>query len=102
MTNLFPTCSIVVKSAIVALQSDSIKMDKLRSKVDERVVRLSDAISRDLTIPDVKKAQVQKSVKLLLRLGYGEQVIISHRCTFMHLGHKLIHVIFISKGTSDV
>ena len=64
-------------------------MDKLRSKVDERVVRLSDAISRDLTTPDVKKAQVQKSVKLLLRLGYGEQVIISHRCTFMHLGHKM-------------
>jgi len=63
-------------------------MDALRSKVDERIVRLSDAISRDLTTPDVKKAQVQKSVKLLLRLGYGEQVIISHRCTFMHLDIK--------------
>ena len=63
-------------------------MDALRSKVDERVVRLSDAISRDLTTPDVKKAQVQKSVKLLLRLGYGEQVIISHRYTFMHLDIK--------------
>ena len=54
-------------------------MDALRSKVDECVVRIFDA--RDLTTPDVRKAQVQKSVKLLLRLGYGEQVIISHRCT---------------------
>jgi len=54
-------------------------MDALRSIVDECIVRLSDAISRDLTTPDIRKAQVQKSVKLLLRLGYGgEQVIISH------------------------
>ena len=45
-------------------------MDALHSKVDERVVHLSDAISRDLTTPDVRKAQVQKSVKLLLSLGY--------------------------------
>jgi len=49
-------------------------MEALRSKVDERVVCLSDAISRDLTTPDVKKAQMQKSVKLLLRPRYGEQV----------------------------
>ncbi|CAG8480668.1 2872_t:CDS:10 [Paraglomus occultum] len=62
-----------LKSAIGGLQSDPIKMESLRSKVDERVVRLSDAISRDLTTPDIKKAQMQKSVKLLLRLGYGEQ-----------------------------
>ena len=48
-------------------------MEALRSKVDERVVRLSDAISRDLTTPDIKRAQMQKSVKLL-RLGYDERV----------------------------
>lgn len=43
--------------------------------MEDRVVRLSLAISRDLSNPDVKKSHVQKCTRWLLRLGYGEQVI---------------------------
>ncbi|CAI2170779.1 12782_t:CDS:10 [Funneliformis geosporum] len=53
--------------------SNSTKLDAIRTKMEDRVVRLSLAISRDLTNPDVKKSHVQKCVRWLFRLGYGEQ-----------------------------
>ncbi|CAB4400433.1 unnamed protein product [Rhizophagus irregularis] len=49
------------------------KLDTIRAKMEDRVVRLSLAISRDLSNPDVKKSHVQKCTRWLLRLGYGEQ-----------------------------
>ncbi|RGB32769.1 Cullin repeat-like-containing domain protein [Rhizophagus diaphanus] len=49
------------------------KLDAIRAKMEDRVVRLSLAISRDLSNPDVKKSHVQKCTRWLLRLGYGEQ-----------------------------
>ncbi|RHZ84480.1 hypothetical protein Glove_81g62 [Diversispora epigaea] len=61
------------KSILSNVSSDPSKLDAIRTKMENRVVRLSRAISRDLTNPDVKKSQVQKYVKWLLRLGYGEQ-----------------------------
>nr|CAG8586633.1 1454_t:CDS:10 [Entrophospora candida] len=50
-----------------------IKLDPIRAKMEDRIVKLSLAISHDLTNSDVKKSQVQKCVRWLLRLGYGEQ-----------------------------
>ncbi|CAG8688693.1 6445_t:CDS:2, partial [Cetraspora pellucida] len=61
------------KAALTNISADAAKLDSIRVKMEDRVVRLSYAISRDLTNPNVKKTQVQKCVKWLLRLGYGEQ-----------------------------
>ncbi|RIA91484.1 Cullin repeat-like-containing domain protein [Glomus cerebriforme] len=55
------------------LSSNPTKLDAIRTKMEDRVVRLSLAISRDLANPDVKKSHVQKCARWLLRLGYGEQ-----------------------------
>ena len=93
---------LVVKNAIVGTQSDLIKTEALRSKVDERVVRLSDAISRDLTTPDIKKAQMQKSVKLLLRLGYGEQVSFVTLDILFCFGRRIQNSHSYFKGASNV
>ncbi|CAG8730145.1 18035_t:CDS:2, partial [Racocetra fulgida] len=62
------------KAALTNISADATKLDSIRVKMEDRVVRLSYAISRDLTNPNVKKTQVQKCVKWLLRLGYGEQL----------------------------
>ncbi|KAF0432282.1 Exocyst complex component EXO84 [Gigaspora margarita] len=61
------------KAALTNVSADATRLDSIRVKMEDRVVRLSYAISRDLTNPNVKKTQVQKCVKWLLRLGYGEQ-----------------------------
>ncbi|KAG9303570.1 hypothetical protein G9A89_018466 [Geosiphon pyriformis] len=61
------------KAALSNLSVEPSKVDAIRRKMEERVIRLSTAISRDLTNPNIKKSQVQKSVRWLLRLGYGEQ-----------------------------
>ncbi|CAG8507867.1 10576_t:CDS:10, partial [Cetraspora pellucida] len=61
------------KAVLTNISADAAKLDSIRVKMEDRVVRLSYAISRDLTNPNVKKTQVQKCVKWLLRLGYGEQ-----------------------------
>ncbi|CAG8451935.1 8795_t:CDS:10 [Ambispora leptoticha] len=70
------------------LSLDPGKLDAIRRKMDERVVRLSNAIGRDLTNPDLKKSQVQKNVRWLLRLGYGEQA----RQMFLGARSKIIRI----------
>ncbi|RIB16109.1 Cullin repeat-like-containing domain protein [Gigaspora rosea] len=62
-----------IEKALTNVSADPTRLDSIRVKMEDRVVRLSYAISRDLTNPNVKKTQVQKCVKWLLRLGYGEQ-----------------------------
>ncbi|CAG8535656.1 26125_t:CDS:10 [Dentiscutata erythropus] len=61
------------KAALTNVSADATRLESIRVKMEDRVVRLSYAISRDLTNPNVKKTQVQKCVKWLSRLGYGEQ-----------------------------
>ncbi|GBB85192.1 hypothetical protein RclHR1_11750005 [Rhizophagus clarus] len=62
------------KNALTNVSSPNpAKLDAIRTKMEDRVVRLSLAISRDLTDPNVKKSHVQKCTRWLLRLGYGEQ-----------------------------
>ncbi|CAG8566553.1 1771_t:CDS:10 [Acaulospora morrowiae] len=60
------------KATLTNVSADAGKLDSIRSKMEDRVVRLSLAISRDLSNPDIKKTQVQKCVRWLSRLGYGE------------------------------
>ncbi|CAG8529125.1 883_t:CDS:10 [Ambispora gerdemannii] len=76
------------KSMVNNLSLEPGKLDVIRRKMDDRVVRLSNAISRDLTNPDLKKSQVQKNVRWLLRLGYGEQA----RQMFLGARSKIIRI----------
>ncbi|CAJ0632488.1 7410_t:CDS:2 [Entrophospora sp. SA101] len=62
-----------VKNKLTNATAKDIKLDPIRAKMEDRIVKLSLAISHDLTNSDVKKSQVQKCVRWLLRLGYGEQ-----------------------------
>jgi hypothetical protein len=84
---------ILFNTAKIALTNVSspnpAKLDAIRTKMEDRVVRLSLAISRDLSNPDVKKSHVQKCVRWLLRLGYGEQVINLNQFT-IHISIKLL------------
>ncbi|CAG8739117.1 11580_t:CDS:1, partial [Acaulospora colombiana] len=50
----------IQKVTLTNVSADPGKLDSIRSKMEDRVVKLSLAISRDLSNPDVKKSQVQK------------------------------------------
>ncbi|CAG8556723.1 2585_t:CDS:10 [Diversispora eburnea] len=52
--------AVETKNILSNVSSDPSKLDAIRTKMENRVVRLSRAISRDLTNPDVKKSQARE------------------------------------------